>query len=441
MTSFARRAGIVGVIALLAWVSCAVWNSVKPLPPGTHVASLPARLTEFQVDFIDDLSHPGALLERQLQTVGRAEQTIVLDQSPLAHELADALLLRKRQRPNLKIMLVTDPRDEVYGGTSAQTLSALERAGIIVARVRLERLRDSDPLYSSLWRLCVDWWSDPFDEKPAGMTLTSALRRRNLKADGRQLLIADDGAGGWTSIVMTTASAGAPASADAGLEIRGHLARDIVVSELRIAAWSTDDDRLPAAPPVPGRGVGTIDARFLAEGAILLALRDAISAAGSGDSIKIAVQDFGERQLVNALLRAARRGARVQLVLDSGLAGTRASAGELMNARTGGIEVRWRTRQTRGAAGYAVIQHRGDVWVVAGSANFTRRNVGDLDLEADIELHMPARAGPARAAGELFAKEWLSAGPYAVHEDDSAESYWRYRLAEFTGSAMFQGSR
>ena len=240
---------------------------------------------------------------------------------------------------------------------------------------------------------------------------------------------------------MTTASAGAPVTADAGLEIRGHLARDIVVSELRIAAWSTDDDRLPAAPPVPGRGVGTIDARFLAEGAILIALRDAISAAGPGDSIKIAVQDFGERQLVNALLRAARRGARVQLVLDSGLAGTRASAGELMNAQTGGIEVRWRTRQTRGAAGYTVIQHRGDVWVVVGSANFTRRNLGDLDLEADIELHMPARAGPARAAAELFDKEWLSAGTYAVHDEDSAESYWRYRLAEFTGSAMFQGSR
>src|SRR5450631_27963 len=224
---FARRAGLVTMIAVITWVGCGFWNSVKPLPPGTHVTSLPARLAESQIDFVDDGSHPGALLKR---------------------ELAEQLLLRKRQRPNLKIMLVTDPRNEVYGGTPAQTLSSLERAGIIVARTRLERMRDSNPLYSSWWRLAVGWWSDPFDEVPGAVTLVSSLRRRNFKADQRQLLVADDGAGGWTSIV-TSAPAAAGMTANVGLEIRGHLARDIVTSELRIADWSTEDDRVPAAPP------------------------------------------------------------------------------------------------------------------------------------------------------------------------------------------------
>jgi hypothetical protein len=439
----ARCAALLCMVIALAWVSCAVWNSVKPLPRGTRVTSLPARLDESQVDFLDDLAPAGAILRRETDAIGRAEQTIVLNQSPLARELADALLLRKRQRPNLKVMLVTDPRNEVYGGTPLRTLSALERTGIVVVRTRLERLRDPNPLYSSLWRLCVGWWSDPFDETPGKATLRSSLRRLNLKSDRRQLLVADDGAGGWTSIVMSAASSGASApaggaaSAGLGLEMRGHLAAAIVASELQIAAWSTDDDRLPAVPPVDTRGVGTIDARFLTEGAIQAALRDAIGIAGSGDSIKIAVQAFGDRQMVDAVMRAAARGARVQLLLDPGSPETQAAAGELLREEPGAIEVRWRVRGSRAEAGYALIQHRSDVWFDVGSANFTRRGLGDLDLAADIELHMPARAGAARAVTDLFAKHWSNAAAYAAHADESKETYWRYRVAEATGLSVF----
>ena len=451
-----RRAALPFTVIALLWVSLAVWNSIKPLPRGTRVASLPARLDESQVDFFDDFAPVGSILNRETEAVGRAEQTIVLDQSPLGRELAEALLLRKRQRPNLKIILVTDPRAEVYGGTPSRTLSALERAGIVVVRTRLERLRDPNPLYSSLWRLCVGWWSSPFDETPAGgATLRSSLRRLNLKADRRQLLVADDGAGGWTSIVMSAAAAGGIAAAGGsavggaeasagravgavvGLELRGRLAAAIVASELQIAAWSTDDDRLPAVPPVDSRGVGTIDARFLTEGAIQAALRDAISIAGRGDSIKIAVQAFGDRQMVDAVLRAAGRGARVQLLLDPGSPETQAAAGELLHEEPGTIEVRWRARDSRTQGGYAVIQHRNDVWFDVGSANFTRRGLDDLDLAVDIELHMPSRAGPARAAADLFAKHWSNAAAYAAHADESKETYWRYRVAEATGLSMF----
>jgi hypothetical protein len=424
-------------MAVLTWASCAIWNSVKPLPPGTHVTTLPARLAESQVDFIDEYSQHGATLGREIDAIGRAEQTIVLDQCPLVHELAEQLLLRKRQRPNLKIMLVTDPRNEVYGGTSARTLSTLEAAGIIVARTRLERMRDSNPLYSSLWRLSIAWWSDPFDEAPGEATLASSLRRRNFKANRRQLLVADDGAGGWTSIVLSAASGNAGGSANVGLEIRGHLARDIVASELHIAAWSTDDDRLPAPPPLMSRGVGTIDARLLTEGAIHAALREVVAVAGNGDSISMVVRALDDRQLIDAMLRAAARGARLQLLLDPDLPGTQAAAGELVRNEAGNIEVRWQGGTARTEARYALIRHRGDVWINLGSANFTRRDLDDLNLAADIELHMPARAAPARAAAEFFARAWSNAAAYAAHADESTGTYWRYRLAEATGLAVF----
>ncbi len=67
----------------------------------------------------------------------------------------------------------------------------------MIARVRLERLRDSSPVYSAGWRMFFGWWSDPFDEEPGKITTAAASRMLNFKSDERQLIVADDGSGGW----------------------------------------------------------------------------------------------------------------------------------------------------------------------------------------------------------------------------------------------------
>ena len=80
-----------------------------------------------------------------------------------------------------------------------------------MARVRLDRLRDSNPLYSGVWRLLFGWWSDPFDEPAGRVTLLTWSRMRNCKADQRQLVVADDGSGGMGRRAI--APTGAPARA------------------------------------------------------------------------------------------------------------------------------------------------------------------------------------------------------------------------------------
>jgi hypothetical protein len=72
-----------------------------------------------------------------------------------------------------------------------------------------------------------------------------------------------------------------------------------------------------------------------------------------------------------------------------------------------------------------------------GSANFTRRNLGDLNLESSVELRMPAQAAPARAATEYFTRAWRGAAVAADFADQSSTAYWRYRLAEATGLSSF----
>jgi hypothetical protein len=428
---FRRVAKIILLALLLTWLSLVFWNSAKPLPPGTHIVSQTSRLSEADVDFLYQSPQRPDILAPDMSAIDHAEQMIVLDRSPVADELAQRLLARKHLRPNLKIVLVTDPGNQAFGGTPAQILTSLEETGIIVARVRLDRLRDSNPLYSGLWRLVFGWWSDPFDEAPGQITPTAWARMQNSKADQRQLLVADDGSGGWTAIIGST---GAPAS----LVLRGSLARAMLASELQIAAWSTDDDRLPSAPPMAARGVGSIDARFLTEGGIQTALLDAIAAAGSGDEICLAVQNLSDRTLIAAALRAAARGARLRVLLARNQIPNQVVADELKRDGGGRVEVRWKPIETAMSnPKLLVVRHRNDLWMSWSSANYTRRNLGDLNLEAGVELRMPARSAAARAVTDYFAEAWSKAIADPDIADESITAYWRYRFAEATGLWSF----
>jgi hypothetical protein len=417
------------LIAVLAWAAVAAWNWQKPLPQGTHLASLARRLADSQVEVVS--APAGEIEARELAAIDRASELIVLDAAPLSRALGRGLLLQRSKRPNIKIVLVSDPRSDAYGGTPMEYLESLERAGVIVARVRLDRLRDCIPLYSALWRLALGWWSDPFDEHPGDPGLRASLREQNHKADQRRLFVADDGAGGWVSIVPM-----AP-DGDLAVEIKGGLARDIAASELAIAAWSSSDDRLPAPPRAAALGPGSIDARFLTEGAIRNAMLDALDAAAAGDEIGLAAPRLSERRLVRALLSAATRGAHVRVLLDPKATPNPAVAAELARGGAGNLELRWLDRPARATASLAFVARRGELWACAGAADFTRPSLDDIDLESAVELRLPERAAAGRALEAYFASAWASGAAYGVHAVESEADYWRYRLKEAAALAAF----
>ncbi len=419
------------LIAVLAWAAVAAWNAQKPLPPGTHVTSLATRLTESQVQIVTVSAAGGEIEARELAAIDRASELIVLDAAPLSRAVGRELLLQRTKRPNIKIVLVSDPRSEAYGGTPLEYLESLERAGVIVARVRLDRLRDCIPLYSALWRLTVGWWSDPFDEHPGEPGLRASLREHNRKADQRRLLVADDGAGGWVSLVS------AAPDGDLAMQVTGDLARDIAASEMKIAAWSSGDDRLPLPPRAATRGPGSIDARFLTEGAIRGAMLDALSTAAAGDEVGLAAPRLSDRRIIGALLHAAARGAHVRVLLDPGATPNGSVAAELERGGSGQIEVRWRVRPALATASLAWVAHQGELWTSAGAADFTRASLDDIDLESAIELRLPERAAAARALQTHFAAKWAAGATYPLYAVESQADYWQYRFREAVGLTGF----
>jgi hypothetical protein len=86
---------------------------------------------------------------------------------------------------------------------------------------------------------------------------------------------------------------------------------------------------------------------------------------------------------------------------------------------------------------------RGDsVTIMGGSANLTRRNIGDYNLEADLRFSLPREAPVAAAVHRYLDRVFGNEGgdftlPYEAYQDDSWLKRILYRLEEFTGFCSF----
>ncbi len=476
------RRRVVLAVLLLLWIGVGTWQTVKPMPPGTAVDSGDLAVPAQSIEFLHDLTyrspsgerlHEQEIFDAVLAIVDGAQSTLVLDfflfndqagssrnsPRPLSRELADHLLARKRAVPALNVVVVTDPINDVYGGAPSPILAELNAAGIDVVVTDLRRLRDSNPAYSSGWRLFVQWWGNspalswlpnPFADGPSRISLRSWLALLNFKANHRKVIVADRADGEWVGLVTS----GNPHDASSGhsnvaLRFTGGLARDILASELDIARFSGWSGAM-ALPAFPAATSGqTVQAAFVTEAPIRERMLRAIGAAREGDDVAIAMFYFSDR----ALKEAARRGARVRLILDPNKDAfgiekdgvpNRPVARELQDDSGGAITVRW--YQTNGEQFHTklVMVANGDRFTASlGSANLTRRNLGNYNLEANIEVAV-ARTGPlAVEMTQYFDRLWNNEGgaqhtaPYAAYEDGSRLRYWRYRLMEATGLSTF----
>ncbi len=494
-----RRAAWWAFVAV--WATMAWWQTHKPLPPGMALASAwysqpPGSLRLLSdVTTTDSYGHPvlnQAIFDRMLGVVRGAREFIVLDYflfndggtvaqgsglplRPLASELRDALIERKRSIPGLQVLFITDPINDSYGSAPSSELAALRAAGIEVAVIELDRMRDSNFLYSSLWRLGLRWWDgaagtgwlpDPLGAQSPDWTLGAWTRLLNFKADHRKLLIADDGRGGLTGIIASANPHG-PSSAHSnlGVEISGAVLEPLLESELAIARFSGWQGRL-SRPPVassPGAASGTapsgapapVRARILTEGAIREALLEQVEGAGRGDAIDVATFYLSERGVVEALIAAARRGATVRLILDpnresfgrerNGIP-NRPAASELVAASDGAIRVRWyRTHGEQFHVKLVMVYGADRLWATLGSANLTRRNLDDYNLEANVALEAARDSPPARQLLDYFETLWSNRAPpgteytaeVGVYADASQLHYWAYRLMEASGLSTF----
>jgi hypothetical protein len=418
------------------------------------------------------------------------ESSQALPQRPLSRDLTETLIAARRTHPQLRVLFITDPVNDLHGALPSPALAALRRAGVEVVTTDLDPLRDSNPAFSGLWRLAVAWWSEPvegpgwlpnpLDNGPARVPFDAWARLMNAKANRRSVLIADDGAGGIVGVVGSARPHDASsAHSSVALRVRGEALRPLFESEIRIARFSgwrgvpillpapgspagaapaTGRDRIPARavrPVAADDPAARLRVSVLTEGGLRDALLERIDAAQAGDRIEIAMLYLSQRAVIQALIDASRRGATVRIMLDpnaeafgypqSGIP-NRPVASELVSRSDGAIKLRWyRTHGEQFLGGLCAIGNDERVWLTIGSANLTRRSLDDFTLEANVAVEAPRTAPVAIELDRWFNTLWnnrASVGieftvEFGAYADPAQSRYWAYRIMESAGLGTF----
>lgn len=491
------RVALFGFLAV--WAGVAYYHTHKSLPAGTRVESEWRAAPAASVSFIADVTAADAygrpvmsqaIFDEVLGVVRGARRFLVLDyflfndqrgstgtEAParaLSGELRDALIAQKQANPDLRVLFITDPINDMYGGNPSADLEMLRAAGISMVVTDLNRLRDSNFIYSALWRLGVGWWNNgslgegwlpnPLEEDSQPVTFGSWARLANFKANHRKVIIGDDGNGQLVGVVASANPHDASsAHSNVAVRIAGPALTPLLASELEVARFSGWQgviamDAVPPAPPEDSTAIASgrmVRTQVITEGAIRRALVERINSTVRGEFIDIAMFYISDRRVIDALLAASGRGVSVRLVLDpnkdafghekNGIP-NRPVASELVAASDGDIHVRWyRTHGEQFHTKLVLIYSADRVWMTLGSANLTRRNIGDYNLEANVAIEAGRNTPLGLQVVEYFETLWSNraalgieyTAEYEVYADPSQSHYWLYRIMESSGLSTF----
>ena len=350
----------------------------------------------------------------------------------------------------MTIILITDPINEFYSSQKSEKFERLRSAGIQVTTTNLYKLRDSNVPYSFLWRPFFSWMGGGegcLIPHPFGNGLVSVrswLTMLNFKANHRKMLIADAGPKLEAIVMSANPHDASSAHHNIGARFSGAAVNDLLQSELAVLRFSNAP--VPNTIPINPPESGPVTIQVLTEKQIQRALLVELKSTQAEDSVDVAMFYLSENDVVREIIRTHRRGARVRVLLDpnkdafgykkNGIP-NRTVAARLSRA---GIVVRW--FDTHGEQGHSKMLHihRGDGdTLILGSANFTRRNLENFNLETDVAIRGPADATVLRDATTYFDRVWSPpvSATYKIYSGDTLLRRFFGGLFEMTGLGTF----
>lgn len=476
---------------LLVLIVVGLYGIFRPLPEGVNIAGEVFKIPASSVTFYSDVSYVDGQGSRQseqeifdniFEMIEGAEHYILLDfflyndflgtattsYRKLSQELTDLLVNKKEIHPEIKIVFITDVINEIYGGYESPQIKELRGAGVNVIITDLRKLRDSNPLYSAWWRTFFQWFGNsskdgivgnPFDSRGQKLSIRTYLSLLNFKANHRKVVMADTRVEGETklSVLVTSANPhdGSSAHTNIALKIDDFLWKDVIKSEREVANFSgvtflePDSDFLDSIVDIKGN----VSVQLITEKKIQEKVVESIDRLTQGDSFDMAMFYLSDRKVIRALKRADKRGAAIRILLDpnkdafgrkkNGVP-NRSVARELLKNSEGNTKIRWcNTLGEQCHSKLLLIKTEEGYTTIQGSANLTRRNIGNYNLETNIILKSDELVEGVRSAYTYFNTVWENdpdrtySLEYASYKDESLLKVFLYHFMERVGTSSF----
>ncbi|WP_404441888.1 phospholipase D family protein [Sutcliffiella horikoshii] len=441
------------IFLILIVIVTSVYHSYKPLPEGVsfegdvHYVNEVNLLSDITYGEKKEVTTEHEIFNRIFEVIEEAEEFIVIDMflfngyndgemdyPPLSADLMNTLISKKQDNPEVDIVFITDEVNTTYGSHEAEELSKLQDNGIRVIETNVKVLRDSNPLYSGVWRVFFQWFGqggsgwiqNPMAKSAPETTVRSYLKLLNIKANHRKVLATDK------SAIISSANPhdASGLHSNTAFEVSGNIIGDILKTEQAILDFSGGG----TLPKYTGQAEeGDIAVKLLTERKILDHVLEEIKKSKDKEEIWVGMFYLAERKIIEELIDAADRGVTVNLILDPnehafgqqkiGLP-NRPVAAELLEEGQGNIELRWYNTQGEQYHPKMIYFKRAEEsTIISGSANFTRRNLYDLNLETDIKITANNNEQVMKDMNDYYLRLWSNQDqeytlPYDAYKDE-----------------------
>ncbi len=465
---------------LLYLLNGCCYHVFKGMPEGTNYESEYYYVNENEIDFIYDLTYKSVeqiISEQEIfdtifshidsartyilidmflfnSYIGEADQTY----RKLAEELSDKLI-NKRNETNIEIDFITDPINILYKGAESKELSRMEEAGINVIYTKLKKLPDSNIIYSLIWRTFFQWFGNsneggtlthPFSSEEQKVTYRSYLTLLNFKANHRKVFVADH-KDTWVSVI-TSANPhdGSSAHSNIGILVYGDFAEEIYKAETSVASFSQESlsSKIKTEREEDKKA---IKIKLITEEKIKESIIREINSSTNANSIKMGMFYLSDRDVIKSLIAASKRGVNVRIILDpnkdafgrkkKGIP-NRPVAYELLNKSKGKIKVKWYSTNGEQFHSKIIFFESPDKenTAILGSANLTKRNIGNKNLEMNVLLKAKHDTAPIQEIHNYFDLIWNDEKftvDYKTYADRSLWKKFIYRFTEFWGASSY----
>ncbi|HSI67600.1 MAG TPA: phospholipase D-like domain-containing protein [Planococcus sp. (in: firmicutes)] len=428
----------IGVLALM-YIGVIIWHTIKPLPEGLEYAGDLHQVENvemiYDLSFAQDqegtgLTHELRIFDEIYSLIDEAEEFIVLDLflfdnyadeeidfPAVAETLTDNLLAKKEEDPDFPIYFITDPLNFGYGSYESQLLGTLENEGVEVIVTDLDKLRDSTPLYSGLYRVVFQWFDaggrgwvpNAMASDAPDLTVSSYLKMMNIKANHRKVIISEKEA------IISSANPhnASGLHANIAFKVSGPVLNDLLEAEEAVSRFSGGPD-FPRVEAEEQQG--DYQVQYVTEKKVLDTLLSDIEKTEEGDSIHIGMFYISEGDAVEALTDAVNRGVEVRMVLDpnenafgnekTGLP-NRPAVHEMLAETDDQIGVRWYNAVVgQYHAKTIMIKTDEESYISSGSTNFTERAFKNYNVESNIRIVAPNDSELVSEMDEYFDRIW-----------------------------------
>ena len=426
-------------------------------PPGTNLSS---DFKDADCEFLYDLTylkdgkriHEKRIFKKEMELIKNAQDFLMLDfflfndEYPntmnfpnQVEEMTDLLIAKKKENPEMPILFVTDPINNFYGAYEEDNLKRLRENGIEVVVTDLNKMRDSNALVSGIYRAYIQWfgtsgggWIKNFFDKDADkVNIRSILKLANFKGNHRKVLISEKEA------LVASANPHDPSAhhSNVAMVFRGKSMEDLIKSE------SIFFDKLPnvienfKAEEV----TSPYKLKVITEGKIYDEISKNIKETKKGDEINLGIFYLSEFRILRELGEAAKRGVDVKIIADLnkdafGLekngSPNRPALSQLKEDYPD-INIRW--YQTSGEQFHTKFIYFDfkdkDPLAILGSANYTRRNLDNYNLETNLAVEMEKDSPMAGDMKNYYARIWNNEdGEYTLPIQDFYESRFFMRI-------------